>query len=160
MSKSVLFLLALATLSSACGASNGGAHAGFYGSIDAREVRRYERIINAGLDAYEQELREAGEREYPSRLAALEAARSLGSEARMIHHIRRSLASEGLSVEHLCQFSADHPGYPDSQRRVYRARMERWNELVDHIATAPVSSDVESGEALASGPATDSRNDG
>ncbi|MBO6938035.1 MAG: hypothetical protein JJ863_23910 [Deltaproteobacteria bacterium] len=145
MTKSVLTMLALATLTSACGAS---ANLDVRASLDGHEVYRYDRLIDAGLEEYEAELEAAAQREYPSRLAALEAARDLGSESRMIHHIRASLASEGLTVANLCQFSAEHPGYANGQRSVYRERMARWEELLEEISTATVVPMPESGEAL------------
>lgn len=137
MSKSSLVLLALAALTSACGASRFGGE-GLRASIDVDEVARYDRLIDAGLDAYEAELEAAAHQRYATRRAALDAARDLGSESRMIHHIRVSLASEGLRVEHLCHFSADHPGYANAQRAVYRERMDEWAHLLDAIAEAPV----------------------
>lgn len=161
MPKHTLVLLALATLCGACGASRPGTDLAIRAPIDAREVARYDRLINAGLDAYEAELEAAAEQEYPSRRAALDAARDLGSEARMIHHIRASLASEGLSVEHLCQFSADHPGYANAQRSIYRTRFASWENLVDAIATATVTVRPESGaELTASAALPGASNDG
>ena len=149
MAKSILVSFALATVLSACGAAGPrGTDLAIRAPIDAREVARYHQLINAGLDAYEAELEAATHREYPSRRAALDAARDLGSETRMIHHIRSSLVSEGLSVEHLCQFSADHPGYANAQRPNYRQRTEAWKTLVERIATAPVAERPDNGSEL------------
>jgi len=140
MSKFVLVLVVLSTLCGACGASSSrGGSSLLSAEIQLGQTRRYNAVMEAALDAYETELEEAANQSYATRAEALDNARKLGSEGRLMMHIRTALQAEGLSVDDLCHFASANPGYADTQRAIYSQRSERMESLLETIASAPLT---------------------
>ena len=155
MSKSVFLVVLLSCWSAACGAGQPTRPPAVAAEPQLAQSRTFDGLMSAALDAYEAELEEAANQFYTSRQASLERARSLGSESRLLFHIRTALQAEGLAVDDLCRYSSDNPGYADHQRKRYIERRDRIDSLLEAIASAPVRAEtlaevMEDGELSAS----------